>query len=292
MASIEPGGEASAQGAGPAGSAADPGWRAGLGAFGSGLWTAVRPWRWRSTAATSLESAKTAIELLAFAAGGVYVVLQLLSGSLNQGLELSVNLSRGCAGESDASKDAAVLQDLVILIGLKRTNTGRIQLEDMHVKVTEFDSAASAGSDAPKVTTIPARDIERQIQDRKTVIPGVGQAGSVTDQTHTREEHKDSLWDRRGYAMPPGDATQFAYFVPVAAKRIARVEVVVLGERTLWPDTLGGTYPQWQASAVSPPQQPAEFCGRAQRAASTAQDGQPSKAEVLKREDAAALTKE
>jgi|ERR1039457_2919622 hypothetical protein len=149
---------------------------------------------------------KTKTEIVAFAAAAVFLVVQLIGGEFNYGMELALEANRS---QLDTSKDL-----VSISLKMKRPDHGRITIKDVEIEVIK-----GFGGMAEKLPSEEAR-----IQER---IGG------------------------NNLALPPGDATQLAYWFKVPKKTPALVDVSVLGKRTGLSWFLGE--PQWRASIVVHP---------------------------------------
>lgn len=166
-----------------------------------------------------LEKLKLIFELATFGFAALFILTKLVGGQFNAGAELAVETTRG-------EKPASDTEDLVaVIIKLKRTDIGRIEVQDILIEAT--DLASGAKIDVPRQQTLI---VERK--QNRGEHPGVSE--------HPSEN---------GVFLPPGDATQFAYLVRVNRAAPLLLDITVLASRSgPW---IG--HPQWRGSAISLP---------------------------------------
>lgn len=165
----------------------------------------------------SITDVKTALEIAAYICGVLFIITKLIGGQANAGMEVSIELGRA------ASASQPEVDNLSILLKLKRPDLGRIELEDVAIEVSDaFDSASEAA-----VLRVPRVISERRVDN-----------GQVTLAPSSR-----------GITLPPSDATQIAYITQVKRGVPIFVDATIVGTRTgLWVGK-----PQWRASAIALP---------------------------------------
>ena len=164
-----------------------------------------------------LNKAKLYLEVAAYGFGALFLLTKLVYGDFNAGMEVAVELHRAPNLEN-VSED-----NLSVLVKLKRNHLGRIEIKDLVLKVSNL-SEPNAKSEPTRNSLITT---EREVND-----------GRISD-----------TQSANGIFLPPGDATQLAYLVPVKRGVPILVDATVLATRTgPWFD-----YSQWRASAISLP---------------------------------------
>ena len=170
-----------------------------------------------------LAQVKLYCEIAAYGFAALFLITRLITGQLNAGMEVGLELVRS-ADPKNVGQD-----DLAVTVRLKRTHLGRREIKDVLLEVSD---AAVKGSE-PKCLSI-----EGVTAERKTA------GGLISRKPENRS--------RRGIALPPGDATQVAYLLSAGRDESVLMDVTVLAVRTgPW---IGK--PQWRASAVSLPNRP------------------------------------
>lgn len=169
----------------------------------------------------TLEKSKAILEILAYGSAAVFLLTKLVAGQLNPGMEVSVELNR-TANPKDTSLDILAVQ-----VKLKRTEIGRLEINDVMLEV----STPMQATNEPKIV----------------------RNNSVVRERKWNQEGSDyvltSSASTSGTFMPPGDATQLAYLTQVPRGVAVQVDATILATKT------GPWFgkPQWRASAISLP---------------------------------------
>lgn len=166
-----------------------------------------------------LTKLKSYFEVLAYFFGALFLLLQLVYGQFNAGMEVAVDLERASIA-SPSDQD-----NLAVLVKLKRGDIGRLEIKDMVLEITNMDEPNSK----PSFIQIP----------RKILAERDAPSGKIANTE-----------SRSGMFLPPGDATQIAYLVKVSKGAPIHVDATVSAQRTgFWSD-----FSQWRASAISLPE--------------------------------------
>lgn len=170
-------------------------------------------------AATKLEKTKLFLELLAFGVGALFLLIKLWGGQANAGMDISLELKREAVPIGD-------MDNLYILLKLKRNDVGRLELKDVTFDVSDAFS--------PNANPTTVR-LDNVLKNRS-----LGKADDGTNRISTQPDEY--------MALPPEDATQLAGLVRVKKGMTILVDATVLAQRSgLW----WRKPPQWRASAIS-----------------------------------------
>jgi hypothetical protein len=183
-------------------------------------------------------------EIAVYGAAALFLVLKLLSGKYNYGMEVSLDLERR-ADPKDVSLDL-----LAMTIHLKRPDSGRLEIRDVYLETLEVTNPSSS---AEAINVDPRRITERAERNGK-----VDKRGRFRDY---------------GTILPPNDATHLAFLTRVRRGEPVLVDATIIAKRTGPAAWLGN--PQWRASAISLP--PASVCsGETPRTGDIADTGSKS----------------
>jgi hypothetical protein len=166
-----------------------------------------------------LDNIKTILEAIAYLFGALFLFSKLIYGQANAGMDVSLDLKRFKA-RVDTDPD-----QLSITLKLKRSDVGRIRIDDITLDIIDFSNAESSqcGIRSPEV-----------MLERKVSRNGQIQSAQLSN----------------GLYLPPNDGTQLGYWACVTRGCAIRVDVTITSTRTgLW---FG--HPQWRASAISLPE--------------------------------------
>jgi hypothetical protein len=178
-----------------------------------------------------LDRTKVILEILAFGFAAVFIGLKLVDGELNPGMEMSLELER------KPSVYSADSDNLAVLVKLKRNDMGRLRINDVLLEM----SLPTEPQVKPQPFRNPLVTTEKAIEKKK--------GKSIQVIGAQEEEEKGKKKEKEGTNLPPGDATQFAYFMTVKRCVPVQIDATVLATRTgLW---FGN--PQWRVSALSLP---------------------------------------
>jgi hypothetical protein len=182
----------------------------------------LRSIRERNRILDALPSVKVVFEVLAYVFGAIFLLTKLLGGQENSGMDVSLDLKR------TKSVTGVDRDQIAVTLKLKRSDIGRLRLDDIAVDVVDLADPSSSLSQQR------ADDIlrERVVTSDKDGMPRIG-----------KELMKNGLY------LPPNDGTQLAYWFSVKRGSPIRVDVTITSTRTgFW---IGN--PQWRASAISLP---------------------------------------
>ena len=147
----------------------------------------------------------------------LFLVTKLAAGQMNPSMDVSLELKRELDSKS-TDKDY-----LSVLVKLKRTDVGRVRINDVVLKVVDLTDTKAK----PLVATNSRIVTENRIIDH--------QLSEVQSTERT--------------VLPPGDGTQLAYFLQVKRDTPILVDATIIGRRTgPWIEPS-----QWRASAISLP---------------------------------------